>query len=123
MLSESSSSCCSRAQLAKPIDPDSDEEPLAAINSSGPSAEERAQAKADAFEAEIDIVRQRIANARLSAPDGELEKLQDRQRERIERLNSYRSQAGDSGSGSGHGRGAMDDLRDLRFDDPAPPSR
>ncbi len=65
-------------------------------------------------DAEIEAVRKRLLQARLmEAPEGELEKLQDRQRGRIERHNSMRSVS----TGRTGGGGAMNDLMDLRFDE------
>ena len=89
---------------------DSDEdEPLA--NISGSSALDK-QARMQAEDAEIEAVRKRLLAARLvEQPDGELEKLQARQRGRIERHNSYRG-----GEGGGRQGGAMNDLMDLNFD-------
>ena len=96
---------------------DSDEEePLAAISG---SAEERAAAKIEADDAEIELVRKRIAEARLNAPDGELEKLQHRQRGRIERHNSRVGsiRSFDMNNGGASSAGPMGDLMDLNFDD------
>ncbi|KDN44359.1 hypothetical protein K437DRAFT_257064 [Tilletiaria anomala UBC 951] len=112
-------------KLAKPSDVDSDEnEPLAAISSGnsstsggGGNAAER-QARLDA---EIEAVRKRLLQARLmDAPDGELEKLQNQQRGRIERHNSYARSIASSRNGvtgGGAGSSAMTDLMDLNFDD------
>ena len=75
---------------------------------------ERQHHRADHGEedAEIEAVRKRLLAARLvEQPDGELEKLQARQRGRIERHNSYRG-----GEGGGRQGGAMNDLMDLNFD-------
>lgn len=112
-------------RLSKPAELDSDDdEPLAAISGSGQSAEEKTAAKIRADDAEIEMVRKRIADARLNAPDSELEKLQTRQRVRIQRHNSrvgsMRSfdmspqPTGDGPSGASRG-GAMNDLIDLDF--------
>ena len=117
-------------RLSKPVELDSDdEEPLAAISGSGQTAEQRNAARLAADDAEIEMVRKRIADARLNAPDSELEKLQTRQRVRIERHNSrvgsMRSfdmgpSAGSSGGAQRGGGGAMNDLIDLDFqEDPA----
>lgn len=96
-------------------DNDSDEEsaePLASIGGSK-SATERVQERAEAEEAEIAIVQKRLADAHFE--EGQLDVLQDKQRIRIERHNSYRSQvSGTSGSASA---GPMRDLMDLSFDD------
>lgn len=111
-------------RVSKPADVDSDdEEPLADIGGES-NAHDRAAAKIKADDAEIELVRKRIANARL-APDSELEKLQTRQRVRIvrhnSRIGSIRSfdmspqTTGTRGSGSG----AMNDLIDLDFNEEA----
>ncbi|EST07789.1 hypothetical protein PSEUBRA_002901 [Kalmanozyma brasiliensis GHG001] len=117
-------------RLSKPadLDSDDDEEPLAAISGSGQTAQQKTAARLAADDAEIEMVRKRIADARLNAPDSELEKLQTRQRVRIERHNSrvgsmrsfdmspQASQAGSSQrAAGGGGGGAMNDLIDLDF--------
>lgn len=113
-------------RLSKPVELDSDdEEPLAAISGSGQTAEQKTAARIAADDAEIEMVRKRIANARLNAPDSELEKLQTRQRVRIERHNSrvgsLRSfdmdaqPTGPGSSGARGGGGAVNDLIDLDF--------
>lgn len=115
-------------RLSKPAELDSDdEEPLAAISGSGQTAEQKTAARIAADDAEIEMVRKRIANARLNAPDSELEKLQTRQRVRIERHNSrvgsmrsfdmspQPTGAGSSGTRGAAGGGAMSDLIDLDF--------
>lgn len=111
-------------RLSKPVELDSDdEEPLAAISGSGHTAQEKAAAKMKADDAEIELVRKRIADARLNAPDSELEKLQTRQRVQIHRHNSrvgsMRSFDMDqpSGAAASRGGGAMNDLIDLDFQD------
>lgn len=114
-------------RLSKPVELDSDDdEPLAAISGSGQSAEQKTAARIAADDAEIEMVRKRIASARLNAPDSELEKLQTRQRVRIERHNSrvgsmrsfdmgsHDTVVGSSGARGGGG-GAMNDLIDLDF--------
>lgn len=115
--------------LSKPVELDSDdEEPLAAISGTGQTAEQKTAARIAADDAEIELVRKRIAKARLDAPDSELEKLQTRQRVRIERHNSRvgsmrsfdmspeATGAGPSGGAQrGGGGGAMNDLIDLDF--------
>lgn len=104
-------------KLSKAADVDSDEEePLANIRG-GKSAVERANARAEAEEAEIELVQRRLADAHLG--EGQLEALQDKQRMRIERHNSHRSQSvrsegGDSVQG---GSGHIKDLMDINFDD------
>jgi len=99
-------------QLLKPADADSDEEaPLALIDDTR-SAAQKQRDRAEAEDAEIEMVRKRIAAARMNAPDGELDLLQDRQRARIERHNSYVS----SVRSGAEGGGAMRDLIDLDFD-------
>lgn len=114
-------------QLAKPATSDSeDDEPLAAIHSDRTTAAQRAAAE----EAEIEAVRKRLAEAdvtqgeaareahRAAVDDdweGEIEKLQVKQRRGIHRHNSRRG--GDGFSSSDHG--AMQDLLDLDFDDTA----
>ncbi|EPQ28967.1 uncharacterized protein PFL1_03257 [Pseudozyma flocculosa PF-1] len=109
-------------RLSKPVELDSDEdnEPLAAI-SGGETAEQKQAARLEADDAEIELVRKRIAAARLNAPEGELEKLQDRQRGRIERHNtrvgSIRSFDMGGSASAGAGEGAVGDLMDLNFDD------
>ena len=68
------------------------------------------QARLEAEDAEIEAVRKRLLQARvMEMPDGELEKLQDRQRRGIERHRSVRAAEG--------GGGTMNDLMDLNFDD------
>ncbi|CBQ72069.1 conserved hypothetical protein [Sporisorium reilianum SRZ2] len=115
-------------RLSKPVELDSDEEeePLAAISGSAQTAEQRTAARLAADDAEIEMVRKRIADARLNAPDSELEKLQTRQRVQIVRHNSrvgsmrsfdmgpQPTGAGSSQRGGGAG-GAMNDLIDLDF--------
>lgn len=103
-------------KLSKAADVDSDEEePLANIRG-GKSAAERANARAEAEEAEIELVQKRLADAHLG--EGQLEALQDKQRMRIERHNSYRTQSIRSGSESVQsGTGHMKDLMDINFDD------
>ncbi len=111
-------------RLSKPAELDSDDdEPLASITGSGQTAEQKTAARIAADDAEIEMVRKRIADARLNAPDSELEKLQTRQRVQIHRHNSrvgsMRSfdmdpQAG-AGSSQRGGGGAMNDLIDLDF--------
>jgi hypothetical protein len=106
-------------KLSKPFDADSDEEadePLANF-SGGKSASVRAHERAEAEEAEIILVQKRLAAAHLG--EGQLDALQDRQRMRIERYNSHRSQSGQSrgGSGGGNNSGHLKDLMDLNFDD------
>ncbi|PWN95017.1 hypothetical protein FA09DRAFT_302137 [Tilletiopsis washingtonensis] len=99
-------------KLLKPADADSDEEaPLALIDDTR-SAAQKQRDRAEAEDAEIEMVRKRIAAARMNAPDGELDLLQDRQRARIERHNSYVS----SVRSGAEGGGAMRDLIDLDFD-------
>lgn len=109
-------------RVSKPADVDSDdEEPLADI-SGDTNAHDRAAAKIKADDAEIELVRKRIANARL-APDSEVEKLQSRQRVQIvrhnSRIGSMRSfdmspqATGNRGSGSG----PISDLIDLDFNE------
>lgn len=108
--------------MSKPADADSDDdEPLANIQG-GKSASQKANERAQAEEAEIALVQKRLAAAHLG--EGQLEALQDKQRIRIERHNSYRSQsihsgrsatANESASGSGH----LKDLMDLNFDEEA----
>ncbi|CAO1633954.1 unnamed protein product [Sympodiomycopsis kandeliae] len=115
-------------KLAKPTTSDSeDDEPLAAIHSNRATAEQRAAAE----DAEIEAVRQRLAAAdvtegeadrqarRVAADDddweGEIEKLQFKQRRGIHRHNS-RVGSFNPASSSGGG-GAMQDLLDLDFDD------
>ncbi|SPO22043.1 uncharacterized protein UTRI_02040_B [Ustilago trichophora] len=115
-------------RLSKPAELDSDdEEPLAAISGSGQTAQQKTAARIAADDAEIEMVRKRIANARLNAPDSELEKLQTRQRVRIERHNSrvgsmrifdmspQPTGAGSSGARGAAAGGAMSDLIDLDF--------
>ncbi|CDS82284.1 uncharacterized protein SPSC_03103 [Sporisorium scitamineum] len=113
-------------RLSKPVelDSDDDEEPLAAISGSGQTAEQRTAARLAADDAEIEMVRKRIADARLNAPDSELEKLQTRQRVQIVRHNSrvgsMRSfdmspQPTGAGSSQRAGGGGMNDLIDLDF--------
>lgn len=113
-------------RLSKPVelDSDDDDEPLAAISGSGQTAEQRTAARLAADDAEIEMVRKRIADARLNAPDSELEKLQTRQRVQIVRHNSrvgsMRSfdmspQPTGAGSSQRAGGGAMNDLIDLDF--------
>nr|CDI52714.1 possible membrane trafficking adapter protein [Melanopsichium pennsylvanicum 4] len=117
-------------RLSKTAELDSDdEEPLAAISGSAQTADEKAAARIAADDAEIEMVRKRIANARLNAPDSELEKLQTRQRVRIQRHNSRvgsmrsfdmgdqpsPSGARGGGGGGGGGGGAINDLIDLDF--------
>ncbi|CEH15729.1 Cytosolic sorting protein GGA2/TOM1 [Ceraceosorus bombacis] len=99
-------------KLLKPADVDSDDEPLAAI--SNKTAAQREQERIAAEDAEIEIVRKRIADAHLDLPEGQLDQLQDRQRMRIERHNSYRSSIR-SGVEGGHS-GPVRDLIDLDFD-------
>lgn len=112
-------------KLAKPPTSDSDDdEPLAAIHSDRATAAQRAAAE----DAEIEAVRQRLAEAdvtegtaaqkapRVAALDdddweGEIEKLQVKQRRGIHRHNSRR---GDLTTTD-----AMQDLLDLDFDDTA----
>ena len=102
-----------------------DDEPLANI-----TGNENGKQKYLNDDKEIEIVRKRIADARLgnqftndpSDVGGELEKLQIKQRTRLERHNSYLSSRsslqGTSGVGTARGGGgAMDDLMDLNFDD------
>ncbi|KAJ9478087.1 LAS seventeen-binding protein 5 [Pseudozyma hubeiensis] len=114
-------------RLSKPADLDSDdEEPLAAISGSGQTAEEKNAARMAADDAEIEMVRKRIADARLNAPDSELEKLQTRQRVRIHRHNSrvgsmrsFDLSPQPTGAGTSQraaaGGGALNDLIDLDF--------
>ena len=107
-------------KLSKTADADSDEEgaePLANI-SGEKSAAAKAQERAEAEEAEIELVQKRLAAAHLG--ESELEALQDRQRIQIERHNSYRSQSIRSGQTGGEGH--MKDLMDLNFDDARLPS-
>lgn len=104
--------------MSKPADADSDDddEPLANIQG-GKSATQKANERAEAEEAEIALVQKRLAAAHLG--EGQLEALQDKQRIRIERHNSYRSQSIHSGrsgtteAGSTH----LKDLMDLNFDE------
>ncbi|TKY87251.1 hypothetical protein EX895_003928 [Sporisorium graminicola] len=113
-------------RLSKPVELDSDEEeePLADISGSGQTAEQKTAARLAADDAEIEMVRKRIANARLNAPDSELEKLQTRQRVQIVRHNSrvgsMRSfDMGEQPIGAGSSQraagGAINDLIDLDF--------
>lgn len=113
-------------RLSKPVELDSDdEEPLAAITGSAQTAEQKNAARIAADDAEIELVRKRIADARLNAPDSELEKLQTRQRVRIERHNSrvgsmrsFDMSPQPTGAGSAQrsaGGRAMNDLIDLDF--------
>ncbi|PWY99026.1 hypothetical protein BCV70DRAFT_122727 [Testicularia cyperi] len=114
-------------RLSKPVELDSDdEEPLANISGhGGATAEEKNAARIKADDAEIEMVRKRIADARLNAPDSELEKLQTRQRVRIERHNSRvgsmrsfdMSPQPTGARASGSGGGAMNDLIDLDFNE------
>ncbi|KAN0060339.1 hypothetical protein ACQY0O_007668 [Thecaphora frezii] len=112
-------------RLAKPVELDSDDdEPRAAI-SAGETAEQKQAARMEADDAEIEMVRKRIAAARLNAPEGELEKLQDRQRDQIElhktRVGSIRSfDMGSGANAQSQPGGAVGDLMDLNFDDDAP---
>jgi hypothetical protein len=104
-------------KLSKAADADSDEEePLANIRG-GRSAAEKANARAEAEEAEIELVQKRLADAHLG--EGQLEALQDKQRMRIERHNSSRSQSIQSGGSNSlkSGSGYSKDLMDLNFDD------
>lgn len=111
-------------------DDEDDNEPLANISGKGTGTgegeSERQRWEAD--DKEIELVRKRIAEARLMGPkEGELEKLQVKQRTRLERHNSYMSsRSGLSGftndenasrGGAAAGGGAMQDLMDLNFDD------
>ncbi|MCO5583342.1 hypothetical protein L7F22_037252 [Adiantum nelumboides] len=104
-------------KLAKPTDRDSDEEdgePLANIRGSK-SAAQKAQERAEQEEAEIAIVQQRLAAAHIE--EGELDALQDKQRQRIERYNSFRQPSRGASTSSSKGTGHINDLMDLNFDD------
>lgn len=103
-------------KLSRSADHDSDDEaqnePLAAITTSK-SAVEKAQERAEAEEAEIAMVQKRLAAAQFE--EGELDALQDKQRIRIERHNSYRSAR--SSTNIARSSNAVHDLMDINFDD------
>jgi hypothetical protein len=104
-------------KLAKSPDRDSEDEaePLANIRG-GKTAAQRAQERAQQEEDEIAIVQQRLAAAHIE--ESQLDALQDKQRQRIERHNSYRSsRTGTTTSSNAGGSGHMNDLLDLSFDD------
>ncbi len=112
-------------RLSKPVELDSDdEEPLAAISGSGHTAKEKKDARIAAEDAEIELVRKRIADARLNARTANWRasdasaSADSTTNSRVGSMRSFDMSPQATGSGSrggGGGGGALNDLIDLDF--------